>query len=158
MVTATASTSRTTPGTRRRRSTTTSSFRQFGYGLHGYTEEGDLDNIEYKGNTVFDNGALSSHGFDTNILLGGMKNADNPKITYNMTYSQGHLGANNLGYSAGCSNTTVTNNYFSNGTALKLVNCGIATMTRQHLLRLGRRLLNELLPEQHLLLRAGRRA
>jgi len=102
---------------------------QFGYGLHGYTEGGDLDNIEYKGNTIFDNGVLSSHGYDTNLLLGGMKKADNPKVTYNMTYSQGHWGNNNLGYSSGCSNATVTNNYFSNSTALKLVSCGIANMT-----------------------------
>ena len=101
---------------------------QYGYGLHGYTEGGDLDNIEYKGNTVFDNGSISSHGYTTNILLGGMQKADNGKVTYNMTWSQGHAGANNLGYSAGCSNTTVTNNYFSNQTALKLVSCGIAAM------------------------------
>ena len=58
---------------------------QYGYGLHAYTEGGDLDNIEYKGNTVFDNGSLSSHGWSTNILLGGLKNAANPKLTSNMT-------------------------------------------------------------------------
>jgi len=104
-------------------------FEQFGYGLHGYTEGGDLDNIEYKGNTVFDNGGLSSHGLGTNILLGGMKNADNPKVNYNMSYTRGHGGSNNLGYSSGCNAAQVTNNYFSNGTALKLVNCSISTMT-----------------------------
>ena len=44
-------------------------------------------------------------------------------MTSNMTYTQGHVGSNNLGYSAGCNNDSVTNNYFSNGTALKIVNC-----------------------------------
>jgi hypothetical protein len=102
---------------------------QFDYGLHGYTSSTDLDNIEYKGNTVFDNGALSSHGYGTNILLGGQVRADNGKVTANMTYTQGHAGGNNLGYNAGCSNTTVTNNYFSNSSALTLVSCGIATMS-----------------------------
>jgi len=98
-------------------------FDQYGYGLHGYTEGGDLDNIDYKGNMVFENGALSNFGYTTNILLGGLKNAANPKMTSNMTFTQGHLGANNLGYSAGCANSSVTNNYFSNQTALKIVNC-----------------------------------
>jgi hypothetical protein len=98
-------------------------FGQYGYGLHAYTEGGDLDNIEYKGNMVFENGVLSTFGYTTNILLGGMKNAANPKMTSNMTYTQGHVGSNNLGYSAGCNNDSVTNNYFSNGTALKIVNC-----------------------------------
>src|SRR5689334_3598644 len=90
-------------------------FGQFGYGLHGYTTGSDLDNIEYKGNTVFNNGSISSHGFTTNVLLGGMKSAANPKLTSNMTYTSGHGGANNLGYSAGCTNANLTSNYFSNG-------------------------------------------
>ena len=102
---------------------------QFGYGLHGYTEGGDLDNLDYQGNTVYDNGGLSSHGLGTNILLGGLVRADNPKMTANMTYTQGHGGSNNLGYSAGCTNPAVTGNYFSNGTALKLVACTGVTMT-----------------------------
>jgi len=104
-------------------------FDQYGWGLHAYTEGGDLDNIDYKGNMVFENGALSSHGYTTNILLGGLKNAANPKMSSNVTYTQGHLGSNNLGYSAGCNNSTVTNNYFSNQTALKIVNCSGNTIT-----------------------------
>jgi len=104
-------------------------FDQYGWGLHAYTEGGDLDNIDYKGNMVFENGALSSDGYTTNILLGGLKNAANPKMSSNVTYTQGHLGSNNLGYSAGCNNSTVTNNYFSNQTALKIVNCSGNTIT-----------------------------
>ena len=60
-------------------------FEQFGYGLHAYTEGGDLDNIQYQGNTVYDNGGLSSHGWSTNILLGGLAAASTPHMYYNMT-------------------------------------------------------------------------
>ena len=102
---------------------------QFGYGLHGYTEGGDLDNIEYQGNTVFNNGGLSSHGWTTDILLGGLVNANVPKLTANMAYTQTHAGSNNLGYSAGCASPTVTGNIFSTGTAFKIVSCTNITMT-----------------------------
>jgi hypothetical protein len=104
-------------------------FEQFGYGLHGYTEGGHLDNIEYEGNTVFDNGGLSSHGWDTNILLGGLKKATSPRIVSNATYNQDHSGSNNLGYSAGCTAPTVTGNYLDGDTALKVVSCSSVTMT-----------------------------
>jgi hypothetical protein len=102
---------------------------QYGYGLHGYTEGGDLDNIEYQGNTVFDAGGLSSHGWTTNILLGGLVAAASPVIKNNMAYTQTHAGSNNMGYSAGCSNPNVTGNYLSNGTAFKIVSCSGITMT-----------------------------
>jgi hypothetical protein len=104
-------------------------FEQLGWGLHGYTEGGSLDNIEYKGNTVFDNGGLSSHGWTTNILLGGLKKAVSPKLSSNATYNQDHAGSNNLGYSAGCSAPTVTDNYLDGDMALKLVSCDQVTMT-----------------------------
>jgi hypothetical protein len=104
-------------------------FEQFGYGLHGYTEGGNLHNIEYKGNTVFDNGGISSHGWTTNILLGGLRRAVNPKLIDNATYNQAHAGSNNLGYSAGCTSPTVTGNYLDGDTALKVVSCNSVTMT-----------------------------
>ena len=50
-------------------------------------------------------------------------------MTSNMTWTLGHAGANNLGYSAGCNNPSVTNNYFSNGTAFKIVNCSGVSVT-----------------------------
>jgi len=104
-------------------------FEQFGWGLHAYTEGGHLYNIEYEGNTVFDNGGLSSHGWTTNILLGGLKRAVNPRLIANATYNQDHGGANNLGYSAGCSNPTVTDNYLDGATALRVIDCSNITMT-----------------------------
>jgi len=104
-------------------------FEQYGYGLHGYTEGGHLDNIEYQGNTVFDNGGLSSHGWTTNMLLGGLHTANNPTLDSNATYNQAHAGANNLGYSAGCVNPSITNNYLDGDTALKIVSCTGIAMT-----------------------------
>jgi hypothetical protein len=104
-------------------------FEQFGYGLHGYTTGTSLDNIEYRSNTVFDNGGVSSHGWTTNILLGGLKLANNPTLVSNSTYNQVHAGANNLGYSAGCANPSITDNYLDGDTALKIVACSNIAMT-----------------------------
>jgi hypothetical protein len=104
-------------------------FEQFGYGLHGYTTGTSLDNIEYRSNTVFDNGGLSNHGWTTNILLGGLKIANNPSLIANSTYNQVHAGANNLGYSAGCANPSITDNYLDGDTALKIVACSNVAMT-----------------------------
>lgn len=104
-------------------------FEQYGYGLHGYTTGSSLDNIEYLSNTVFDNGGLSSHGWTTNILLGGLKLANNPRLISNSTYNQVHAGANNLGYSAGCANPSITDNYLDGDTALKIVACSNISMT-----------------------------
>ena len=96
-------------------------FRQFSYGIHGYTEGGFIDNFEVQGNIVFNNGEVSAQSsFATDILVGGLKVAQTPLLRDNATYFPAGEGANNLGYSAGCSNPTITNNYFVAGTALSL--------------------------------------
>lgn len=103
---------------------------QFAYGIHGYAEGGYLDNLDYEGNTVYDNGGISSHGWTTNILLGGtLHSATSPKMISNFTHNQAHQGMNNLGYSAGCTNPSITGNYFDSGTALKIVSCSGISMT-----------------------------
>jgi S-layer homology domain len=105
-------------------------FEQFGYGIHGYTTNTGLANLDIEGNTSFDNGGLSQvSGWSTNILLGGLQVALNPIISNNFTYNQVHDGANNTGYSAGCTNPTISSNYLDSGTALKLVGCTGITMT-----------------------------
>ena len=55
--------------------------------------------------------------------------ATSPKLINNYTYNSDHDGANNLGYSAGCTNPTLTGNYFDSGTALTMNNCTGVTMT-----------------------------
>src|SRR5215472_10399462 len=92
-------------------------FEQMGFGIHGYTTNGNLDYLDVEGNTSFDNGGISAHGWTTNILIGGLQVASHPTITDNSTYNQDLNGANNLGYSAGCTSPTLTNNYLDGGTA-----------------------------------------
>jgi hypothetical protein len=105
-------------------------FRQFSYGIHGYTEGGFIDNFDVQGNIVFNNGEPSAQsGFATDILVGGLKVAQTPLLRDNATYFPAGEGANNVGYSAGCSNPTLTNNYLVAGTALIFNATGTIAMT-----------------------------
>ena len=104
-------------------------FEQLGYGIHGYTTNGGLDYLDVEGNTSFDNGGISEYGWTTNILIGGLQVATSPLISANFTYNQVHGGMNNLGYNAGCTNPTLTNNYLDGGTALTVINCTGLSMT-----------------------------
>ncbi len=104
-------------------------FQQFGWGIHAYSEGGHLDNLDFQGNVSFNNGGISG-SWHTNILVGGQQNvATSPRLTSNYTYNTGHVNNNNLGYNAGCSSPTVTNNYFSSDTALGVHNCSSMTIT-----------------------------
>ena len=106
-------------------------FEGFSYGIHAYAEGGHLDNLQFQGNTSFDNGGLSHvSGYAANLLVGGTENtAQNPVLLDNYTYFPSGGKYSNLGYEAGCSNATVTGNYFAGGQSLKLVNCTNVTMT-----------------------------
>jgi hypothetical protein len=102
-------------------------FDQFGGGIQAFgSEKAFLDNLEIVGNTIFNSGALSKHGNDRNLLLGGGRRARNARIVANATwYADG--SANNLGYQAGCENALVADNVFAAGgsnPALSVVNCG----------------------------------
>ena len=104
-------------------------FDQFGYGIHAYAEGGYLDSLDFEGNTSFNNGGISPNGWTTNILVGGLRVATNPKLINNYTYNSVQDGLNNLGYSAGCTNPTLTGNYLASGTALTMNNCSGVSMT-----------------------------
>ena len=103
-------------------------FQQFGWGVHAYAEGGYLDNLDFQGNISFNNGGLAAN-WTANILVGGLRLATSPRLINNTTYTQGQGGSNNLGYSAGCTNPTVTGNYFVSGQALKVVACSSMTIT-----------------------------
>ncbi len=107
-------------------------FQNFGWGIHEYGETGAfLNNIETEGNISFNNGELAGT-FYANILIGGYGVvAQNPQVLSNYTYfpGTGGEGDNNLGYTTGCANAVVQNNYFAGGTALKLVNCVNTVLT-----------------------------
>ena len=96
-------------------------FKNFGYGLHAYTEGGRLHNILTDGNTFFDNGALSNTGYTQNMLHGGYTVANYPLIFNNRVYSPIALGGGlGVGYIAGCATPTIENNYVVSHVALDL--------------------------------------
>ena len=107
-------------------------FDQYGWGIHVYTQSGQINNFNIDGNISFDNGSVSFSSYTNNILVGGYVVANNINITNNYTYytPAAAAGYNNIGYSAGCSNTTVNNNYFASGYfAISLPNCTPTQMT-----------------------------
>lgn len=100
-------------------------FDQFSHGIHAYgSESAWLDRITLQGNVAFMNGSLSAGGIyesGRELLLGGYRTAASPVIDGNATWG----GQSNFGYSAGCTNGRVTNNYFAG--AVILVNCDPVT-------------------------------
>jgi hypothetical protein len=97
-------------------------FDGFAIGIQAYTTSTYIDNIDLAGNTAFSNGVLSLvGGYYYDLLIGGLQVAANPSMISNYTYTPGAVSRNNLGYSAGCTNGTVTGNYFVD--AFLLVNC-----------------------------------
>jgi hypothetical protein len=88
------------------------------HGIHAYgSSTAYLDNITLEGNTIYESGALVANA-ERNILLGGLRVAQNPVVVSNYTYYRGTGGGNsNIGYSAGAANAQVRNNYWIGGNA-----------------------------------------
>jgi len=97
-------------------------FDQFSHGVHAYgSSAASLDNITLEGNIAFMNGSISAGGIyesGRELLLGGYRVAANPVVEANATYA----GQSNFGYSAGCTNGRMTNNYFAGATILVACN------------------------------------
>jgi hypothetical protein len=94
-------------------------FRQYGWGIHAYTEEGALDGLRFEGNVAFDNGAPAGARYD-NILVGGRRPAGRVALVSNYTYetpTEGEAKPNvRLHYEASDNKElTVKDNYFANG-------------------------------------------
>jgi len=68
-------------------------FDQFGFGVHGYTEasSGQLKNLVFDGNVLFNNGSVSDYT-NPNLALGGTGIADNDTVTDQMTYFSPGVG------------------------------------------------------------------
>lgn len=99
-------------------------FKNYGWGLHAYTQSGNINNIMTNGNTFFESGVLSDAGRTLNILHGGYQIAQNPMIFNNATYMPQSSGAAlGLGYVAGCNYATVQNNYFVGQSAADISTC-----------------------------------
>jgi hypothetical protein len=95
-------------------------FNNYGYGIHGYASTANdyENNITLDGNIAFNNGQLAPGAIQgANLLVGvdsgGGSPALSPVITNNFTYrpNQGP-GGQSFGYVKGCTNPTVTYNYF----------------------------------------------
>ena len=93
-------------------------FNNAGFGIHAYPHKEDaaLRDVSLIGNIAFNNGLFGSSKPHPDILLGGQAIAISPVIDANATYKSappGNFSNQLIGYgSAGCSNPTVTNNYF----------------------------------------------
>ncbi len=101
-------------------------FQGFGAGIHAYTEAGNLDNLQFIGNVLFDNGALSaaSGGTQFNMLVGGLQTTRYAELRENFGYLAGDRGGNaELGYRAGCIDAVAEGNYFAGGDAFSVTNC-----------------------------------
>lgn len=88
------------------------------HGFHAYgSSDAFLDNITVEGNTIYESGILGGSP-ERNILLGGLRVAQNPVVVNNYTYYRGTSGGNsNIGYSAGASNARVQGNVWVGGNA-----------------------------------------
>lgn len=104
-------------------------FNQYGLGIQAYTSGSYIDNMDFQGNIIFNNGSMSRiSGYQWSILLGGGRTAQSPIIKDNYSYYSPNRsgGRNELGYTSnGCTNLIATNNYFAhpNGVALSLTSC-----------------------------------
>lgn len=93
-------------------------FKNFGFGLHVYTQGGQINNIYTQQNTFFSSGMPSSDVYIQNILHGGYQVAQNAILIGNMTYfPRAHGNGINIGYAVGCNNATAKNNYTVASTA-----------------------------------------
>lgn len=110
-------------------------FNQFGYGVHAYTNagSGELNNIRLEGNVAFNNGALSTIGTSSNILLGGDGRATGDVLASNFTwFSPGVAGSNvKVGYGTlQNGDVQLQDNYFAGGSpVLELGYWTTATLT-----------------------------
>jgi FlaA1/EpsC-like NDP-sugar epimerase len=100
-------------------------FEQASHGLHAYgSTNAYLDHFLVSGNVSFNNGLLIGDP-QRNLLIGGGRVAHDLTVTNNFTYfpPASNRGSNNIGYSAGCADATITGNAFVGPNALTLVNC-----------------------------------
>ncbi len=94
-------------------------FDQFGYGISSYSAT-PVVGMMIVGNILFNNGSLSKHSYERDILVGGA-GARAPVLKSNMTFggAQTHIG-----YGAGCTDADIEDNYLaSSSVPLVLTDC-----------------------------------
>jgi MYXO-CTERM domain-containing protein len=107
-------------------------FGAYSYGVHVYTEGGQIDGFYLEGNISFSNGLVSTvSDATTNILIGGAPVANDPEVRSNYSYfepGEGGTGCN-LGYGAGVNNAAVHDNIFVGGGAAFRLDAPVADVT-----------------------------
>ena len=101
------------------------------YGVHAFTQVGQINNLYFEGNIAFDHGTRSRvSGPKANFLVGGHQSAMHPVLASNYGYySWSSAGRNaDIGYINGCSDARIQDNYLAGGTAVVLTRCSDVTM------------------------------
>lgn len=97
-------------------------FNNAGFGVHAYTQHGQLTGFDFQGNVLFNNGA--KHGDDTrydNLFVGGEPPADHIHVVSNYTYFSPGVSRPNFRFSSGDhsarphGNLLVADNYLISG-------------------------------------------
>ncbi len=102
------------------------------FGVHAYTEGGEINNLYFEGNIAFDHGSRSTvSGPKANFLVGGRRVARHPVLLANYGYYPWtSVGRNaDLGYLDGCSDAVVRGNYLAGGVSLVVTNCTDTAVT-----------------------------
>lgn len=101
-------------------------FDQFGYGIHAYTQGGEIKNYRIEGNISFNNGSATreNHRYD-NILVGGFKPAEGITVISNYTYTTWGRVGKNVQFNFSAKNNkdlTCRDNYFVGGAPVLVAN------------------------------------
>lgn len=101
-------------------------FNQYGYGLHNYTQAGELKGFHIEGNILFGNGSASqlNNTDDPNILVGGYTPAERVALIENYTYHPLDVMATNVRLnfdSAVNKDVVLRDNYFAGGSTVALI-------------------------------------
>lgn len=104
------------------------------YGVHAYTEGGEINNLYFEGNIAFDHGSRSTiSGPTANFLVGGRRVAVHPVLLSNYAYYPwSSVGRDaDVGYLGGCEDGLISDNYLAGGVSVR-VNCSGTTVTGNH--------------------------
>lgn len=88
-------------------------FGGYSFGLHAYTEGGELQGFDFVGNVLFNAGVASSvSGHKDDCLVGGLKPADRISLRENLVWAiGGNTRAVQLGYSVANGSVELSDNY-----------------------------------------------
>ena len=102
------------------------------FGVHAYTQGGEINNLYFEGNIAFDHGLTSTvSGAKANFLVGGRRVARHTALLSNYAYYPwSSVGRNvDLGYIDGCTDALVRGNYLAGGVTVVVTRCSDIAVT-----------------------------